>query len=72
VARSGGGGATWRSRERPALGREGGGRVAGGHVARLRAARGQLELGKTAGERRGPHGRKAERGGGDWRLKIGT
>jgi hypothetical protein len=38
---SGGGGATWRGRERPARGREGGGQGAGVHVARPRAARGR-------------------------------
>jgi hypothetical protein len=38
---SGDGGATWRGRERPARCREGGGQGAGGHVARLRAARGR-------------------------------
>jgi hypothetical protein len=36
---SSGGGATWRGREKPAQGREGGGQGAGGHVARLRAVR---------------------------------
>jgi hypothetical protein len=38
---SGGGGAMWRGRERPARGREGSGQGAGGHVARLRAMRGR-------------------------------
>jgi hypothetical protein len=55
---SGDGSATWSGRGKPARGRGSGGRSSGGHVAQLRAARGQLGLGRTAGE--GGGGRRRE------------
>jgi hypothetical protein len=45
-----GGGATWRSRERASAGWGAAGAVLERHVARSRAARGQLGLGHMAGE----------------------
>jgi hypothetical protein len=61
VACSGGGGATWRGEDRASRGREAAGAGAGGHVARSRAARGQLELGKMAGEGGGVGRREEQR-----------
>jgi hypothetical protein len=63
VARSGGSGATWRGEERANRGREAVGAGAGGHVARSRAARGQLGLGKRPVRAAGSAQRRTERGG---------
>jgi hypothetical protein len=49
---SGGGGATWGGRSRPARGREGGGQGVGGHMARLRAVRGRPVRGTWPVKRR--------------------
>jgi hypothetical protein len=63
---SGGGSATCGGRSRPARGREGGGQGTGGHVARLRAARGRPVHG-TWPARAAVVGRRENRGGGSWR-----
>jgi hypothetical protein len=60
---SGDGGAMWRGRSRPAQGREGGGQGVGGHVAQLRAARGQWVHGTWPAKRRWCV-RQRNRGGG--------
>jgi hypothetical protein len=68
---SGGGDATWRSKERASTGWGAAGAVLERHVARSRAARGQLGLGKSAGEGGGVGRReKQSRGTGGRRRRL--
>jgi hypothetical protein len=71
VARSGGGGAMWKSRERSSAGREAAGGVQERHVARREAARGQLELG-TWPVRAAGSGREQNRERGTGGRRKGT
>jgi hypothetical protein len=66
---SGGGGATWRGRSRPARGREAAARVLGRHVARLRAARGRRVHCTWPAKRRGVGRRETEEEGAGGRRR---
>jgi hypothetical protein len=58
---SGGGGATWGGKSRPARGREGGGQGVGGHVAQLRARVGAAGAQHMAGEAAAVHRAEKQR-----------